>query len=103
VVMYFSRPAPCQGLNVVLELVEAEAIRAQRRGSSQGRESQKRMVSPPEDDFTGGGAHQVTYPRPRWAMAEPMLAPRRWSRTQEGEALGLRRLGIGGGRRTRRE
>ena len=91
----FSGPAHLPGLNVVLELVEAQAV-----GATQGLQPGTAEVPEAhgfttEDDLTGGGAHQVLA-QARGAHGRTDVGAHALVTHQEGEALGLGGLGVGG-------
>jgi len=79
--------------------VEAEANSGHAEASSQGplRSPRNPMVSPPKDEFNGGGALISTYPG-RGAHARSRCWHEAfWSRNQEGEALACEDSAIVGG------
>ena len=90
-----SRPAHLPGLNIVLELVEAEAIGAPQGLQPGTTEIPEAHGLTTKDDLAGGGAHQVLA-QTGGAHGRTDIGAKALVTHQEGEALGLGRLGVGG-------
>jgi len=94
--MLFSRPAHFARLNVVLELVEAEAIRATQR-LEQGREvPENAMVSPPKMISRLG--ERIRYlPRPVGPCRTDVWHEGVWSRTRKVKLWPAKTFALGWG------